>query len=310
MTPPSEKSWKDDAVLLFVVLVWGINFPILKAALEVMHPHVLNLLRMMVSLLCLGWFHHAHQRGKGMSFWQPLKDHGKAIAVLGFVGYVLYQLFFIVGVDLTTAGNAAIIIGSVPLWTALWAVLFRVERVPLRVWVGLALVLGGTLVVVVGGTQVISWSSETFLGNMLILGAAMCWAAFTTFAKPLMSDVGPMSLAFLSLVVALPFLGGVAVPYWDTVQWSEVSLAVWGAVLFSGGLSTGLVIGLWNRAVRQWGPSYTSVFGNIVPIVALVTGAVFLGEAIAAVQIVGVSLIIGGIAYVRKVRQRSTAVVT
>lgn len=303
-----RKQWKEDALLLFVVFVWGINFPILKAALATMHPHVLNVFRMLVSLVVLGGFHYAYQQKAGLDFWQPLREHGKAIVALGLLGYVLYQFFFIVGIDFTTAGNAALIMSSVPLWTALLSHFLRIERVPIRVWMGLVVILAGTATIVLGGTQVISLTSDTFLGNLLMIGAACFWGAYTALSKPMMKHVSPMSLTFLGLLVVFPVLVGIAVPYWETVQWEGVNLWVWLAILFSGGLSTGIAVGMWSRAVLHLGPAYTSAFGNMVPLIALAASVIFLGEALTVGQIIGGSLVLGGLLYVRHVRLRKAVV--
>lgn len=56
---------RSEAALLFVVLVWGINFPIVKAVLEIMHPHVLNILRFVVSTIVLAGLYVYRQRRVG-----------------------------------------------------------------------------------------------------------------------------------------------------------------------------------------------------------------------------------------------------
>lgn len=302
-----RKHWKEDVLLLFVVLVWGINFPILKAALASMHPHVLNVFRMSVSLVAVGGFHYAYQKKQGSAFWQPLRDHGKAIIGLGLLGYVLYQFFFIVGIDFTTAGNAALIMSSVPLWTALLSHFMRIERVSLNVWMGLLVILTGTATIVLGGTQSLSLSSDTFLGNLLMIGAACCWGAYTALSKPMMKRVAPMSLTFLGLLVVFPVLVGIASPYWGSVQWEAVNMWVWLAIIFSGGLSTGIAVGMWSRAVLHLGPAYTSAFGNLVPLIALITSVIVLGEPLTMAHVIGGTLVLGGLLYVRHVKLRRVA---
>jgi drug/metabolite transporter (DMT)-like permease len=80
---------------------------------------------------------------------------------------------------------------------------------------------------------------------------------------------------------------------------------VWIAIVFSGGLSTGLAIAIWNTAVKNVGASNTAVYGNLVPFVALLGGMLFLGETVTGYQLVGGGLIIGGVVLVRRHRVRS-----
>lgn len=73
-----------------------------------------------------------------------------------------------------------------------------------------------------------------------------------------------------------------------------------GALLFSGGLAVVLMFVLWNQGIRRVGSSSTAVYYYLVPVVALIAGAVLLGEPITVVQLAGGALIIGGLVLVRR----------
>jgi drug/metabolite transporter (DMT)-like permease len=103
----------------------------------------------------------------------------------------------------------------------------------------------------------------------------------------------------------MPVLLAISGPYWSAVQWEQVDVWVWIAIVFSGGLSTGLAIAIWNTAVKNVGASNTAVYGNLVPFVALLGGMLFLGETVTGYQLVGGGLIIGGVVLVRRHRVRS-----
>ncbi len=300
--PESKHLWRAEWALLFTILVWGLNFPIVKAVLQIMHPHVLNALRFVVSAVVLGASYVYHRHRLGLALWQPLRDHPMQIAALGILGFVFYQFCFIVGLDHTTAGNAALIMASSPLWTALVGRAFRTEQLAGASWIALLIVLIGTCVVVVGGSNEVSLGSATFIGNLIMLAAAVFWGAHTAFSKPVLGYLSPTGLAFLSLLFALPFLFGIAVPFYGETDWGSVRPIHWLAILFSGGLSTGLAITLWNNAVRVVGASNTAVYGNLVPLLALAFSYVLLGEKIYAAQVVGGALVIGGLLVMRRAR--------
>ena len=296
--------WKSDAGLLFTVLVWGVNFAVVKAALAVMHPHAMNAFRFTVSVAVLGALYAWQVRRTGRPFLAPLRAHGRSIFALGLLGYLFYQLCFIVGIDRTSAGNAALIMASAPLWTALLGFAFKLEVLSRTSWLGLLLSLAGTAVVVAAGTGPIRFGSEALVGNGLMLAASVLWGAYTAFNKPVLSrGVSATALTFLGLLFALPFLYGIAIPYWGSIRWDEVDAWVWLAIGFSGGLSTGLVVVIWNGAIQRTGSSNTAVYGNLVPLVAVVAGVVLLDERIAVGQIVGGALIIGGLVVMRRGRR-------
>jgi drug/metabolite transporter (DMT)-like permease len=302
--PPS---WKNEATLLFVIVVWGLNFPVVKAVLATMHPHALNAVRFVASAGVLGGLYAQQVRRTGRPFFEPLRRHFWAIAGLGLLEFVVYQLCFIIGLDRTAAGNAALIMASSPLWTALVGRLFGLEALNRGSWIGLFVVLAGAVVIVLGGGKEVDFSSETFVGNLFMLGAAVCWGSYTAFSRPVLRTVSAIGVTFLALLFGLPFLFGIALPYLGDVRWGAMTAWTWIALLFSGGISTGLAIALWNRAIHQVGASHTAVFGNLTPLAALLFSYVLLGEAITRVQVTGGALILGGLVWMRYTRREPAA---
>ncbi len=300
--PETKQYWRAEGALIFTIIVWGLNFPVVKAVLQIMHPHVLNALRFVVSAAVLGGLYVYNRRRAGRPLWRPLREHPIQIAALGILGFVFYQLCFILGLDYTTAGNAALIMASSPLWTAMVGRVFRTEQLAGASWFALLIVLIGTGVVVLGGSNEIHLGSDTFKGNLIMLAAAVFWGAYTAFSKPVLGYLSPTGLTFLSLLFALPFLFGIAIPYYGDTDWASVRTIHWVAILYSGGLSTGLAIALWNNAVHVVGASNTAVFGNLVPLLALAFSYVLLGENIYLAQIVGGALVIGGLLVMRRAR--------
>ena len=102
------------------------------------------------------------------------------------------------------------------------------------------------------------------------------------------------------MLAALPILGGLGVFTLSETLWASVSAKTWLALLFSGGLSTGLAYALWNISVRRLGPSQTAAFSNLVPFVALVATYFLLGEPITLIQIGGGVMIVGGLVILRR----------
>ena len=297
----------SDAALLSVVVVWGVNFPVLKWALAALPPHVMNVFRFAVSAVVLGALYAWRQRSAQASALAPVHSHALQLIVLGLLGYVAYQVCFIVGIDHTTSGSAALIMASTPIWTALLSRISGYERLPAAAWVGLALSLVGTALVVVAGARSAGVGAGTLYGNALMLAAAVLWGAYTAYNTSVVHDVSPTGATFFSILVALPFLGGISVPSWEAVDWARMDVWVWTAIVFSGGLSTGIAFVIWNTAVRNVGASNTAVYSNLVPLVALVGGALFLDEAVTLAQVGGGVLILSGLLLVRRARRRAAA---
>lgn len=291
--------WRSDAALLFAVLVWGVNMPILKAALAAMPIHVLNVVRFLISAGVMALLYGMRERRQGLRLGVFFRRYPRQIIALGLLGYVFYQYFFVSGVNLTTAGNAALIMAGAPLWTAIVGSAFGYERLSRRHWLALFVVLCGTLIIIFAGKHDFDFGSSTFKGNLMMLAASALWGSYTAFSRPVVARIPPIILAFLGILVALPVLALIAAPRYDEVVWAKVDLGVWLAILFSGGLSTGVTFVIWTTAVKNVGASQTAVFGNLVPFVALLSSAALLGERIFLAQLAGGAMIIGGLLLMR-----------
>ncbi len=293
----------SDASLLLAVMIWGLNFPVLKATLSVMHPYVINTFRFSISTLVLGLIYAARLRKSGEPFWKPVRTHGLKLAFLGLTGTVFYQVLFIIGVNATAAGTAALIMASAPIWTAVFGVIFGTERLTPAAWAALGISLFGTAVVVAGGSSTISLAPGTLFGNLMMVAAALFWGLYTALNRPVVQQLDPVGVSFFNLLVGLPVLIVIGLPYFDTVVWADVDAWVWAAIVYSGGLSTGLAIVIWNAAIRAVGSSYTAAFNNLVPFAALMMSYLILAEPVTWLQISGGAFIIGGLMFMRRTRE-------
>ncbi|MEO1075179.1 MAG: EamA family transporter, partial [Bacteroidota bacterium] len=205
----ADRSWRTDALLLVIILIWGLNFAVIKVALAALHPFTVNIARFLIAGATLAgmlaWEGYRHGRGVREAFAAPLRDHLGAVVTLGITGNIFYQTCFILGVNLTAAGSAALIMASTPVWTALMARVGGQERLSGRAWLGLGVSLAGTVVVILAGGKTLDLGADTLLGNLLMLAAALFWGLYTVLSKPFMArGASPNGLAFYAVVVALP----------------------------------------------------------------------------------------------------------
>lgn len=283
---------------MLVVLFWGFNFAVVKVPLEVMPPFVVNTIRFVISAVVLGALHVQASHARGVSPWSTFRAGWKTVVALGVVGHALYQVGFILGIDRTTAGGAALLIASSPLVTAAAGHVLGIDRLGARGWVGVAVSLVGVVLVVLGRPGEVGGDT---VGVLLLLGAAIAWGLTTVLSRPVLDrGATPLGLAFWGVTIALPILIALAIPEVSQTPWEQVDTLDWLALLYSGSLSTGIAYWLWNSAVRQVGPSRTAAFSNLVPFVGVGAGAVLLGEPVAGLQLLGGALIVGGLVVVRK----------
>jgi len=278
--------------MLLVVLIWGVNFTVTKGAFARFPPLAFTGVRFALASLLL------------VPLVRRLEGHDPLprpvlgrLVVLGVVGNTLYQLGFISGLDRTTASNSALILAAMPSIVALLAVALGFE--PLR-----PKVLGGVLVATVGVVLVVAargagFGGSTMAGDLLTLGAVICWAGYTLGLRVLPPGISPLRVTMVTTVAGTPGLVLAGLPEMLGMDWSAVGWQGWAALGYATFLSLLVAYVIWNRSVQVVGPSRTVIYMCLTPLVAVVTAAVFLGERPMPLQAVGAALIIGGVLLTR-----------
>lgn len=263
--------------------IWGGMYVVSKVVLEIIPPFSLVSLRLILGALTLGVV--LLLRGfPSLSRRQLLKVLG-----VGFVGYGISLSLQFLGTKLSTAANGSLVTSATPAFVLIFASLLLKERItPLRLASLLLATLGVVAVIDPRSAQL---DPNLFLGNLLLIGAAITWALYSVLVR---KTTQRMDILLFSLVA---FLGGlpVAMPAgaWElgTVGVGEISLGVVGGVLFLGVISTALAMVLWNTAFAFVDASLASLTFFAQPVVGTLLGWLFLGEQITPLFLLGGVLI-------------------
>lgn len=221
---------------------------------------------------------------------------------LGVLGNVVYQLFFIFGIDATLAGNAAILLATTPVWVVVLSALRGHERPRAAVWIGVAATVAGMVAVVVGGEREVALGGGTLRGDLLSAGAAVVWAVYTVEGRDLTRRYGSLRVTAWTLACGAVGLVALGIPFLADVDPAGLRAETWGAVAYAGVLAIGVAYVIWYWGVRRIGSTRTSVFSNLVPVVALAVAWVWLGETPTGLQLAGAAVVIGGMTLTRTVR--------
>lgn len=278
-------------------MVWGVNFPLIKIALAVVPPLAFNALRFPMAALALLLL----LRSLGIRERMRRADV-LAIVTLGVLGNVVYQGLFIFGVARTTAGNASLLLATSPAWTVVLSWISGQERVSREVWTGVLATLLGMVLVVAGGAGM-SFQRSTLVGDLLMMLAAGAWAAYTVGSRPLVQRYGAMPLTAWTLWIGTVGVIAIGLPSLRQVDLGAIEPGIWGIVVYAGVLSISVAYALWNRGVRQLGNSRTAVYSNLVPVVALLTAWITLGERPTVLQVAGAAVILWGLRLTRVRRE-------
>lgn len=289
-----RKNLLTDLSLIFIALIWALNFTVVKASLSEIDPYSFNALRFILASIFV-WVVVAK---RGAWFTIEKKDWGRLI-LLGLVGNVLYQWLFIVGIDLTLAANAAVLLGTIPIWVGIISHFLSIEILNRLKTIGVFLGFTGVVLIIVYGKNPITFGSDTFVGDIAIVTAAIVWATFTIFSKQHLTRYTPLQFSAFMTTLGAISLTLLAIPYSKTTEWSVVSPAAYGGVIYSGLLSIGLAYLIWNNGIQRVGAVRTAAYQNLVPVLGLLFGIMLLGENLELLQYVGAAVVIAGILITR-----------
>ena len=283
----------EDVLLIAACLIWAANYAVVKTTLEEISPLAFNGLRFPLAaalLLLLQW------RTAGFA---PVRGHLSSLIWLGLVGNLGYQMFFIFGIDHTRAGEASVFASTTPLFTYLVARLSGHDRVGGRGMLGLLLATGGVVLLLWESFAGAFAAQRYWVGDLLLLGSAACWAIYTVYSQPLLAKMDVLALTSVSMAVGAVPLFLIAIPDIVAMRPAEVSASAWAGLSYASLLAVVFSYLAWSRAVRVLGSMRTAVYLNLVPVIAVVIAWRWLGESLTVVQGVGAAAVIGGIALSR-----------
>ncbi|MCE9616143.1 MAG: DMT family transporter [Lentisphaerae bacterium] len=282
-------------MLLGSALIWAANYSVIKWGLATISHLAFNGLRYLLGAAVLALIFPRLTR------WQPVaRADWPRLLLFALVGHGVYQLAFVYGLSLTTAGNAAVIFATSPLWTALAGMALHRERIPRPLWTGMACCMAGVALLVIGGGAEVRFAGATLRGDAVTLGAAMLWGLSAVMQKPLLNRYPPEQVVLVALTAGAVVLSLVAIPEFTALNWAAVGWSHYAAAAASGILSVGVAFVMWSHAIHHIGPTRATTYGNIVPVLALVISGLFLHERYTARQLAGAALTLAGVWLARR----------
>lgn len=281
------------AQLLFAATAWGTALAPTKAALDAIDAFHLTSIRFGVaSLVFLALL--ARTEGWTTPSAQGRWPHVVALGIIGVIGGVMLM---VVALGYTRAEHAGVIVASQPLITACVGWVLHRRRPARSMGVAIAVALAGvTLVVTRGGDAVLSFSDSAFVGDLMALGAVLCWVAYTLGAQAF-SSWSPLRYTALTMaggtlavfalnavVVASGVVLTPAAPQLAAVGWQVFYITVVAALL--GTLC-------WNSGMRRVGAD-GFLFINLVPVSAYAVG-VAQGSRFNWSELLGAGLVMGAL---------------
>lgn len=282
----SKAGWRLYSLIGLMTLLWSLNYIVAKYALREF-PALLafGMRTALAGLLILPIY--AWNGGKAL----PLRD-ALRIGLLGFVGVVLNQMFFILGLSRTSVAHAAIIIGVSPLLVLLIAWAAGQEKIGAVALTGMLIALTGIGVLQVGaGVPKLS----SFVGDLMIFIAALTFAIFTVRSKELRKSYDGLTLntyAYVSggLILLPPTL-------WQAAAFPlrQASWLAWASVVFMAVFPSVICYMIFFYALRFVPASRVAAFSYLQPLLAILLAIPLLNEFPVGSLLLGGALVLAGV---------------
>lgn len=275
-------------LLVVIIVLWGVNWPIMKAGLTYVSPQWFGVGRIVLAALCL--FPVAALQGRLR--W-PHRSEFALLISIGALQVGVNTALVHGGLQFIEAGRSAILAYTTPLWVTPLAALLLDERLHWRKLAGIGLGLAG-IATLSGSPAALLADRDALIGNGMMVLVAVISAATMVHVRASGRLVRPFDLApwqmLMGAAVMLPIALIVEGP--PAIHWSTPLVAI---VLYNGILGT--AFGLWalTTVMRDLPATSTAVGSLGVPVVGMIASAIFLGEALTPAKATGLALIVGGV---------------
>jgi drug/metabolite transporter (DMT)-like permease len=267
-----------------IVLLWGLSFLSIKVAVREVPPMTMAAARFVIALLALPLV----ARMKGQSLAVPLRDL-PMLALGGLTGSTLYFYGENHGIQLLSASESSLVISTIPVFTLLTERLVFGVRQGWKVYVGAFLSMAGV--------ALIAWKSgggtSSRMGYLYMGTACAAWVLYGMATKTSTARHGGITITFWQILFGL--LGCLPMTLAESGAWRVPGWPAALNVLYLGLACSALGYWLYVSAMEVLGPGRTSLFANLIPVVAVAAAFLILGERLTPNQWAGGLVALGGV---------------
>lgn len=278
-------------LLALVILLWGVNWPVMKQVVGHMPP-----VSFVASRLLLGALSVLIFTGATRQLRLPARADIPVILSVGVLQMGIFMLLVTIAVQYVPAGRAGILAYTTPLWVVPLALVFLREKVGWAKAGGLLVGLAG--IAVLFNPAAFDWTQRpVLLGNGLLMLAALIWAVNIVHVRRHRWVGTPLQLAPWQMMLAALLTSTVALATEDQrhIDWSGQLVVL---LIYNGPIATAFCFWAMVTVNRALPAITTSISVLGVPVVGLVSSALWLHEPLTLTNLVGLGLIGGGLVLV------------
>jgi drug/metabolite transporter (DMT)-like permease len=292
-TSSHDGALTHHGLLIFFTFLWGANFILAEIALIEMSPISFSVARFAIGGLAMfGVYYYQCIRQGSFTFFGVIeKNDWPRLLLIAVIGATLAPWLGIEGLGLTHGARASLWLALGPAISTGFGYLMSTETMGKYGYVGVILAGAGTLILAIDGLQP---ENAYWFGDLLLFVALALTVIELHLIKPLAKKYGSAFVVTLRTVIGGFFYLLIASPSLVQQPWLSLSTWTWIAILAGGGIGVGLGQWVKVRALDTLGPTQVVLYGNMVPVAALVIAWLSIGENPTMLEIISAVCIISG----------------
>ncbi len=288
----SKKLWFAHLAVLGANVIYGINYVVAKGIMpNFLEPRAIIFLRVTAAAIIF-WIVSA--------FFPKEKVVGKdllKLVYISFFGIALNQVMFFEGLNLTTPINASIIMVGVPIIVLVISHFTIGDRLTSNRIIGVILgFLGAAFLILQSGS--ISFSSNTFTGNIFILINATSYGLFLVLVKPLMAKYSPVTIMKWVFLFGAIYVTPVSIDLVLSADYEIIPTKIWFSIGFVIVFTTVFAYLLNNYSLKTISPTINSAYIYLQPVLASIIAISFGKDSLSFAEVISAALIFVGVYFV------------
>lgn len=276
-----------DALLVVCVVIWGLNFTVIKEALaNGFEPLAFGSTRFSIATAAFV--------GVSLARGERLRVTRRDLLVMAgwSAAVAVNQIGFAYSFHLATASTIALLFGTLPIFAGFYSQLAGIDRLSSRRWLAAAISFSGVGMVAIG----VHGTPSGHVGGILIsLVAPATFSLYSIGLTPYVHRYGTYTVNLLISLFALPPLLAIASPQLASMDWGAVTPLGWLCLAYSALVAYTLTNLLWFVAVKRVGTARAAVYANLQPFIGAVFAVLILSETMTALEWLGGAAIAAGI---------------
>lgn len=288
--------------LFATALFWGGTWIAGRVAVREASPLAVASWRFCIAALVLGALVVAHE---GRPRWS--RRQWLTVTALGASGIFLYNICFLYGLRLIEAGRGALVVALTPAVVAAADWLLFGAPMSAKKALGIGLAMLGCLLVVTNGDLGRLAGGGVGSGEWLIVGCVVLWVAYTFISRRGTRELSALAMTFGASLTGWAMLTVAALVDGSLFALADTGWRGWSSIVFLGLFGTAVAFTWYSDAVHRVGATRAAAFINLVPVCAVLLGALLLGERLGTAVLAGGALVIAGVLLTNRAGRQATA---